>query len=389
MKNKIFWIICAIVCFFAFSDMVFAANGCLEVCKGKLKEECCCPENSEYYGQEGTYTKLQNTGFECNYTITINGQKIGIIYKYIDGVTPLTSSLVDPDISIKLGGKTYPIIMAELDNTMRLELDDFIGDGIVDDTTGDISYNYSCPYAVYVAQIENDSSVFADGLGYKLYFFPTGEIEYKAGAPLPSYKEEDDLDGNKADGSEKGLTAQQWALLKTSTGYKKMSDMLKINKTGFGGWALDTKLSKYACHIATYDKETDEVIDSYDANTTHSDLDDIADASSSDPTRDIIDTIKDSVADCTTLSGTKTYKIINKIFMWIQIAAPIMVVIFGVLDFTKAMAASDNDAIKKAQSTFIKRIIVAAIIILLPVIMNLVIDLYEGATGINTCGIGE
>ncbi len=104
------------------------------------------------------------------------------------------------------------------------------------------------------------------------------------------------------------------------------------------------------------------------------------------PTDDINDALADG---CNSLKNTKTYKIINKIFFWIQIAAPIMVVIFGVLDFTKAMVASDNDAMKKAQSTFIKRIIVAAIIILLPVIMNLVITLYEGATGIDTCEIGE
>ena len=93
--------------------------------------------------------------------------------------------------------------------------------------------------------------------------------------------------------------------------------------------------------------------------------------------------------DCGTLKGSSTYKIIRNIFTWIQIAAPIMLIIFGVLDFGKAIASSDADAMKKAQSTFVKRVLIVAAIILLPFIMDLMFSLLDGIMGNDTCGIGR
>jgi len=94
---------------------------------------------------------------------------------------------------------------------------------------------------------------------------------------------------------------------------------------------------------------------------------------------------------CESLKYTETYKIVKSVFTWIQIAAPIMLVIFGVVDFTKAVAASDNDAIKKAQGAFVKRVIIAAIIILLPFIVDLLLSLLDGALGnnVSTCEISK
>lgn len=90
---------------------------------------------------------------------------------------------------------------------------------------------------------------------------------------------------------------------------------------------------------------------------------------------------------CDSLKQTDTYKIIREIFKWIQIAAPIMLIIFGILDFGKAVASGDNDAMKKAQSSFVKRVIVVVIIILLPFIMDLLISLLDGALGNDVCTI--
>ena len=92
---------------------------------------------------------------------------------------------------------------------------------------------------------------------------------------------------------------------------------------------------------------------------------------------------------CETLKDSDTYKIIRDVFTWIQIAAPIMLIIFGVLDFGKAIASSDADAMKKAQSTFVKRVIIVAAIILLPFIMDLMFSLLDGIMGNDTCGIGR
>lgn len=95
--------------------------------------------------------------------------------------------------------------------------------------------------------------------------------------------------------------------------------------------------------------------------------------------------------DCPTLKTTNTYKIIKQVYMWLQIAAPIMLIIFGVLDFGKAVAAGEADAMKKAQGAFVKRLIIVVVIILFPIIMDVLIGLLEGIINgdLTTCGIGR
>ena len=96
------------------------------------------------------------------------------------------------------------------------------------------------------------------------------------------------------------------------------------------------------------------------------------------------------VMNCTELKGTRTYKIIKEVFKWIQILAPIMLIIFGVLDYVKALIASDADAMKKTSSKFVKRLIISAAIILLPFVLDFFLSLLEGSMNdIGTCGIGK
>jgi len=97
----------------------------------------------------------------------------------------------------------------------------------------------------------------------------------------------------------------------------------------------------------------------------------------------------DESLDCDSIRDTDTYKILKEIFKWIQIAAPIMLVIFGVLDFGKAVISGDADAMKKSQATFVKRVIIVAAIILLPIIMDLLIWLLEGIIdgNLGTCDL--
>ena len=58
----------------------------------------------------------------------------------------------------------------------------------------------------------------------------------------------------------------------------------------------------------------------------------------------------------------------------IMIIAPILVLVLGTFDFLKAVSANDEKAMKVAVSTFLKRLLIAAIIIILPVIVNMVIS---------------
>ena len=67
-----------------------------------------------------------------------------------------------------------------------------------------------------------------------------------------------------------------------------------------------------------------------------------------------------------------------KLIRWICL---VLVVIFGVLDFVKATAADDQDALKKAWQSFIKRLIVLIVLFLIPLLVEFVLEiagLYKG-----------
>ena len=57
---------------------------------------------------------------------------------------------------------------------------------------------------------------------------------------------------------------------------------------------------------------------------------------------------------------------IPEITSWIitvaQVLVPVILVIFGVIDFVKALSSQKDDEIKKGQQTFIKRLIAAVIV---------------------------
>lgn len=65
-------------------------------------------------------------------------------------------------------------------------------------------------------------------------------------------------------------------------------------------------------------------------------------------------------------------KIIRIIIRIIQIAAPLALIIFGSLDFFKAIIAGDEKEMKMKRKPFIGRLIAAVIILLMPMIVSLV-----------------
>lgn len=77
--------------------------------------------------------------------------------------------------------------------------------------------------------------------------------------------------------------------------------------------------------------------------------------------------------DCSTYQSV--LDIVSEIFGWIQIAAPILLILFGSIDFGKAVISNDQDALKKATSDFVKRAIAAVAIFFLPLIINLIFQL--------------
>ena len=76
-------------------------------------------------------------------------------------------------------------------------------------------------------------------------------------------------------------------------------------------------------------------------------------------------------------SGMFPY-VVYTIVMLIKIVVPILLIIFGMLDLAKAVIASKEDEIKKAQMTFVKRLIAAVIVFFVVSLVQLVVRFVAG-----------
>lgn len=88
-----------------------------------------------------------------------------------------------------------------------------------------------------------------------------------------------------------------------------------------------------------------------------------------DPTKD---------ASCEELLGEKGVSFLKTLKTMLLIAVPLILIILGSLDFAKAIFAGDENDMKKAQSKFMKRVIVAVGIFLIPVILGVILDIAHG-----------
>lgn len=99
--------------------------------------------------------------------------------------------------------------------------------------------------------------------------------------------------------------------------------------------------------------------------------------------------------DCETIFGSKDDPnslryLIDEILMYPKILVPIILILLGMLDFGKAVIASKEDQMKKAQETFVKRIIAAVAIFFIPVLVDLLMELADivwAGTGYSSCGL--
>lgn len=74
--------------------------------------------------------------------------------------------------------------------------------------------------------------------------------------------------------------------------------------------------------------------------------------------------------------GTISYEI-NNILNIIKFIVPGLVVLLGTIDLSKAVLAGNEDEMKKAQKTFIKRVILGACVFLVPTIVNLIMTIAD------------
>jgi len=73
------------------------------------------------------------------------------------------------------------------------------------------------------------------------------------------------------------------------------------------------------------------------------------------------------------ISG-RLIQFIGKVVKWMKYIVPVIVIVLSMLDFIKATGADKEDEIKKAQNKFIRRLIIAALIFIVPFIIEFVLN---------------
>lgn len=72
------------------------------------------------------------------------------------------------------------------------------------------------------------------------------------------------------------------------------------------------------------------------------------------------------------------FNLTSLVIKCIQIVVPILLIIWGMLDFAKGVIKSDEKEIKAGQKTFISRLIIAAMVFLVVTVVRLVVSVVDG-----------
>lgn len=90
----------------------------------------------------------------------------------------------------------------------------------------------------------------------------------------------------------------------------------------------------------------------------------------------------DAEITCTDLFGDSKDEnslayMIDMVLGYVRVIVPILVIAFGLFDLGKAVIASKEDEMRKAQSTFIKRVIIGVVVFFVPVVVDIVMNLAD------------
>lgn len=81
-----------------------------------------------------------------------------------------------------------------------------------------------------------------------------------------------------------------------------------------------------------------------------------------------------------------TIRILHNAYVLLQIGAPLILVVMGILDFGRAVVGSSEDDIKKKQRKFIKRFVAAVMVFLVLAIVRWIFGIMAGAGFIDARG---
>ena len=89
--------------------------------------------------------------------------------------------------------------------------------------------------------------------------------------------------------------------------------------------------------------------------------------------------VQGSCNDFSTTIDVKLPHTVHLIILAIEIAVPVVLVIFGMLDLFRGITAQKEDEIKKGQQTFIKRLLAAALVFFVIIVVKLLIGFAAGS----------
>ena len=86
---------------------------------------------------------------------------------------------------------------------------------------------------------------------------------------------------------------------------------------------------------------------------------------------------------CTTMEPVMM--VLGYVILGIKIIVPVLLILFGMLDLTKAVMEKDESKIKAAQMLFIKRLIAGILVFLVTTLVTVVLNLFAGESSWGGC----
>lgn len=81
--------------------------------------------------------------------------------------------------------------------------------------------------------------------------------------------------------------------------------------------------------------------------------------------------------------SAKILKLVGYVLVAVKIVVPLLIIIFGIVDLSKAVITSDEKGITKAAASLAKRAIAGVIIFFIPTIVKLCFNLVNGFNEIS------
>ena len=184
-------------------------------------------------------------------------------------------------------------------------------------------------------------------------------------------------DGKEAEASKKNQLTFPGDDCRTKVYYVKEDCGKGIFKDGSSkGWTwLDIRKCE-SNQYNTYTLVTEESKSDTDAtviNNGQHKVDTKEDVINKDNSSDSTPSTDAPITSCDSLP--KTMKLLKKIYNFLKYMVPVIIIGLGMLDFIKAITSDDEKVFKEAWSKLMKRILVGVVILILPVILEFLINI--------------